>query len=128
MKILVAKEKHATRYLRASTDAELHRSALTLLDERYREGYWYYRPEALKLKTPAMTLEAAEALPAGDVKTLALKEHRLAKSHRQQYEREVADYAAIEAAVKAQDGKAAWAILRSRRDNEYEDVCLEELE
>lgn len=46
-RIIVAEEKHYTRYLDASTDEALARSALALLTERFNAGYWYSTPDAV---------------------------------------------------------------------------------
>jgi len=49
--ILVAEEKHGTWYWPASTDEELSKSALTILTQRYEQGYWYHDPEILDNET-----------------------------------------------------------------------------
>jgi hypothetical protein len=127
MKIMVADEKHVTRYLRASTQAELEASALKLLTERHADGYWYVAPDEPTFKA-STTLEQAQALPEGPIRVAALGEHAKMKRGLIQYEQDLADYKKIIDAVERKDGKLAWECLRARRDYEYENVKLEELE
>lgn len=125
--VLVAEEKHCTRYLRAGNLQELEASALKLLKERFDEGYWYYEPKK-EPTAPAISKEAAEKLPEGNVKKLALQEIR-------QYERALAENAdardfwtQLKKALDEKDGKLAYKLLHARRDYEYENVEFETLE
>lgn len=43
--VLVCDEKYGNRYLPAKDDAEMFRSALKVLGERLKDGYWYTKPD-----------------------------------------------------------------------------------
>lgn len=45
--VLVTREKHGDYYYPASTDEELAASALQILTERDKEGYWYHDPDKM---------------------------------------------------------------------------------
>lgn len=125
--VMVATEKHSTRYMNALTKEALFASALKLLKERYKAGYWYFEPDEVTEK-PAVPMEQAKALPEGALKNMALKEHEVHKRALQQYEYDKQLFQNIKDAVKANDGESALEILLSRGDYEYERVTLENLE
>lgn len=125
--VLVAKEKHSTRYMKALDRETLLASALKLLKERFKEGYWYYEPEK-PTKKPSVPLEQAQALPNGALKNMALQEHEDVKHALAQYAYDLEVHESIKKAVKSNDGEAALEILLSRSDYEYEHIDLENLE
>lgn len=45
--VLVTKEKHGDYFYPAATDEELAASALQILTERDKEGYWYHDPDKM---------------------------------------------------------------------------------
>lgn len=47
--VLVTDEKHGNSYYDASTPELLAASALTILRDRFNDGYWYYEPKAPEL-------------------------------------------------------------------------------
>jgi hypothetical protein len=145
MQIVIAEEKHATRYLDASDDQALARSALKLLTERLQAGYWYHEPEVLFEPAPGeelLTQEQVDALP-----TQALRDQEAAKVTRagrrgraeQDYRRW---YDEVKRFVETKDlsmvtvGRGrferlvpkVWLLLEERSDYEYESVELEGVE
>jgi len=125
--ILVATEKHGTRYFDASTDEQLHRAALKLLAERKEMG-WYYDPKPPDDAAPELTEEQIEALPDGKVKDAAVQQHLKYKATIRRYKDEHAEYLRMEKALAEQDGRAAWVFLQVHADFEYEQVELVKLE
>ena len=148
-RIIVAKEKHESRYLDASTDEAWAKSALALLSERFKDGYWYYDPFAdnsdysvkarqARSQLLEMTEEAITALPASVAEDLR-KKIESARRDLKEDEKAKAQYDEIKEVVEKQDlswvgvGKRwaqprAWSLLMARREYEYERVGLEEVE
>lgn len=131
MRVLVAKEKHGTRMIDAE---DIGAAALKLLTERFEEGYWYLDPEqeehpfSLKLREER---DALLALPDEEVAKLpdAVKRERArAEADLAEDKRQHEEYEEIKRAIEERDGDAAWRILQSRREHEYEYVELDEVE
>lgn len=124
-RILIVKEKHGDRYFVINSRADLHRAALKIVKERYDHGYWYHAPKRKEdIAKPAYSKKEIEQLKG------AAKEAALAELRR--YERELKyhkiaeeQYALALAAVKENDGEAAYELLDWRRDCEYEGFELE---
>ena len=147
-RIIVAEEKHATRYLEATTDEDWARNALALLTQRFRSGNWYYDPfedmneysvrsRNKRQQLLGMTKEKIDALPLLVQEDLR-KKIKEAVADFQEDERVRADYLEIKRAVETQDlswwgkGRMArpvvWDLLTRRSDHEYEHVELESVE
>ncbi len=125
--VLVAQEKHGTRYFDATTEEAAHKSALALLAERFKLK-WYYGPgDAPKPPQGLPSADEIKAMPEGKLKHAALQMLNGYRRDCRDYEQAVEDYKDIQAAIKAKDGAKALKILRDR-DGEYESVRLEPLE
>jgi len=125
--ILVAYEKHSTRFLKAGNIEELRQSALKLVKERMDPDYpWYYKPEPVM--DNALSEKAIEMLPAGRVKDLAVQEAKQLKRDLAQYEIDLEAWNMVQECVKNNDEKLAFTILMNRRNGEYERVEFENLE
>ena len=147
-RIIVAKEKHETRYLDASTDEAWARSALALLTERFNEGYWYYDPYAdmhefsvkhrkEREELLSMSEEAIAALPEG-LREDVLAKVKTAKRDKAEDDKARSQYLEIKKVVESKDlswqgvGQRwakpnAWALLMARTEYEYERVGLREV-
>lgn len=131
-RILVAKEKHATRYFDASTEAALYAAALKLLKERMHPSYGYihapgkasecYKAEDL------LTDEQIAALPSAALQGSATRMRDAARRDKALYEEALIQWGEALVARQSKDGRAAWEILRARDGNEYERVRFEYLE
>lgn len=67
MRILVAVEKHSTRYLAANTDEELEASARKLIEERLDRGYYCDEEDkvAARLVLEGLGIKKRKRLPGG---------------------------------------------------------------
>lgn len=153
--VLVCYEKHGERYWDATSPEALARSALAILTERWKEGYWYSDPDddglgdsewaekrrAEIAKARALSREEIEALPTSARQAVI----SLRRESRQQVERDrrARDwYERAKRVVEEQDlgtvtvGRnrfarevpEAWVLLEERSDCEYERVAVEVLE
>lgn len=122
---LVAQEKHGTRVFDATTETALHKSALALVAERLKIG-WYYEPE--EPKKPELTKEQVEALPEGKIRKEAKRQHRDYRQELEEHEEDVEFWQNVQTALETQDGALAWKCLQHRDDHEYEQVYLTTLE
>jgi|SRR5271155_698784 len=126
--LLVFKEKHGRRHFHVIDDKALLRAALHVLTERHKEGYWYPKPETSEKPHPPDVAEAdIEKLPTS-LRETAKEALRNFQDWLAAYEKEVSKYADIVKAVATKDGRAAWTILRDRRNYEYEGFELESYE
>ena len=134
MKILIAKEKHETRYLDASTNEAFAKSALKILTERLERG-WYLEPRPPKTNL-LLSKEEAEALPE-PYRTQELKYHKQHKIAHDAYQYELDWYNQMLQVTRAQDTgfttskypmPKAWALLADRLDYEYEEIRIEDVE
>lgn len=124
--ILLLKEKHGDRAFDATTVEALHKSALAIVKERLNEQ-WYYEPEN-DSTPPEMTEAAIAALPNGPIKQAGLLAWVRYKTELQEYKIAQGDWQLVQDAIKNNDGKAAWDIIRSRQDHEYENYRLIRIE
>ncbi len=127
-RIIVVTEKHGTRYFAADTKDQLHASALKILSERLTDGYWYAEPE--KPTQPVLLSDEQIAMLPKDSSTRihAEDERKVYRRAVRNYEEDLLRYNAIRKAVADKDGAAAWKVLQSRTDHEYEGCDLETLE
>lgn len=128
-RILVETGKHEHRYFNATTEEQLYAAALKLLKERMHPRYGYIqKPDKPRSAGPAVTKEQASQLPDGKVKTMALRELDDYAREQLEYTDALAEYQEAERALRESDGKAAWEVIDGRRDHEYEEVRLVDLE
>lgn len=141
MQIIVATEKHCTRYLDASTPEALAKSALKLLTERWNAGYWYHEPSVMYPETPILSEEEIAALPE-HLRSAAKTANARAKRDQDERVRAQDWYDQARQIVADQDlghflfGRKqherqvskAWHLLDMRGDYEYEAVELESVE
>lgn len=141
MQIIVAWEKHQTRYLDASSPRAWALSSLALLRERYAQSEYLTPDEMFPPRSDSerpLNDEALEALPA-DMRADLLR--RRERDQRDEHERDAYSrwfeqmLAAVEAdepvMLTARSGAqvpAAWRLLQFRSEYEYEGVSLERLE
>ncbi len=133
MKILIAKEKHSTRYFDASTNELLHRACVKLLKERL-EADWYHAG------TPPdehcyMSIEAIDKLPAHlqsaarrtntEIKQ-ASDRHAVAES----FLKSVQEIIQIDKPLlgNRRGDLMSWLLLEHRNEYEYEKVRIESIE
>ncbi len=116
--ILAFREKHGTRYFWALTQEQLYKHCLTILTNRFEQG-WYYCPTD-KETQPEISLEQIEQLPEGTIKNAALKQYKNWERTRQANKDAREDYELIKYAIEAQNGQQAFWSLDTRSDHEYE--------
>ena len=124
--VVVCREKHGNRSYAAPEEATLHKVALMILGGRLKEGYWYYKPAPKdKPKAPDYTDPTEINSLRGEIKAKAVSALRSYQAALAAHNQEIEAFDEIQRAVKDQDGKLAWKILRFRSDGEYEGVALE---
>jgi hypothetical protein len=125
-RLLVFKEKHGERNFYIPDDATLFKAALKVLTDRFKEGYWYYKPEDPP-KAPDFTKEQVASMPESMRADATKKLMKHAEAMRY-YVREVEDYNDAVKAVNTKDGRLAWQSLRNSSGGEYQGCSLERLE
>jgi hypothetical protein len=122
--LLVFKEKHGDRHYHTPNDKTLFRVALAVLTERWEEGCWYYGPDEEAPVAPDVEEKDIPTLPRSlqIEATAKIRDYHRQKSEWDDLTREYED---IQVAVKTEDGRLAWRILRDRSSAEYEGVRLE---
>jgi len=129
-RILVAHEKHATRFFDARTDKALYASALKLIKERIDPEYGYIQdpgPMEEWVHVEALSDEQIANLPES-YRLDALRKRKERNREILDWEKFKADYNDAKKAVKTRDGKLAFEVLKRRQDHEYENVEIEYLE
>lgn len=127
--VIVATGDGDTRYLDATSEAAFHRSALSLLRERFAAGY--YREVEPEESAPPVELddETVAGLDPGS-EVIRLHEQQVSARNRWLQERS-AYYRWRQRALSAlerEDGALAWQCLKRRSGYEYEGVRLERIE
>ncbi len=127
IRILVLKEKHDTTFLNASTNAKLHKAALSVVKARLHPDWGYYYdpvlPEPINL-----TLEDINKLPDGRGKAALVKQFNAHLKEMEEYRNDQYTYDRAVRAAAQNDGAEAWLILTARSDYEYEGVYLSEVQ
>ncbi len=126
--IITFNEKHGNSVYACPTEAHLHAVALSVLTDRCDPKYTYYwNPSAdsnkereYGTKAPDMSLEAAEALPAGSIRDAALHQHKLWKADQDRAAQAQEFWDSAQRAMAERDGALAWILLEQRGDHEYE--------
>lgn len=126
MRILVLEEKHGTTFLNASTDAKLHKAALSVVKSRLDPEYGFYCEEDPP-ESENITQADIDKLPDGRGKNLLVAQLKNYERDLKEYEQINQNYSNAKKAVKTHDGKTAWRILQSRSGWEYEGVYLAEV-
>ena len=126
-KILIAEEKHGTRYFDASTPEALNAAAFSLLKERWDEGYWYYLGDPPENKD-VLPYDQIDSLPTQSLKDSELKRRTQYLRDLHSWQNEEKEYNAIKDCVENNLLDKAWKLLQSRSDGEYEKVEIETLE
>jgi len=123
--VLVFEEKNGKRHFYIENDEALFATALKVLRERNKDGYWWYKPKAPEALD--ITEEQIPNLPKSlqDKATEALKEYKEAL---RAFERDDREYQAIQKAIREKNGQMAWQLLYARRKAEYEAVEIETCE
>lgn len=126
--VLVVSEKHGTTYYYLPDREALGRAALDIVSDRLESewGQFYFDPTDQKPKDPGMTEEEVAALP-GPMKAAGEKLLKRYKEELHQWQKAMALYTDIVAAVEKEDGSLAWDILTRRSHYEYESVRIEKL-
>jgi hypothetical protein len=125
--ILIAKEKHGTRYFDASTPELLAESAFKLLKERWNDGYWYYLDDPPEDKD-VLSEEQIAALPTESLRNQESQKREYFLREQRDWEYLAEKYRAIKDCVENGLKNRAWKLLQNRSDYEYENVELETLE
>lgn len=140
-KIMVVREKHSTRYLKASTLREFCAAALFLLDERWGpDGYWgtadtqikEYEGYIAKIPKPELTVEdlvektgaSAESGIVIDLKGKWQEHRKLVRENTGELDM----YRRIKKAVEERNGLMAAQVLIDRNGYEYESWDFERIE
>lgn len=132
-RILVLKEKHATRFFDIATLDQLHAVALKILAERAKGQYAYIvDPGTFKEASPSTeeynpTDEEIKALPE-PLQAHATTKRAAYRRELRSYQREKEQFTTARKALKDKDGEAAWDILQDRDGYEYEGFRIEYLE
>lgn len=129
--VLILKDKHCTRVFRAGSEEELYASALKILKERSTGDYAYItdpREDGSYGKEPEVSREQIAALPKGGLRTAGEEQWKQYDLEQGYYKKECESWDLAQKALAEKDGKAAFAVLRRRRDYEYEGFDITELE
>jgi hypothetical protein len=126
--ILVAEEKHGTRYFDAATKEILCKSALKLLKERYDQDYWYGPGKKPERPSDLPSNDDIKNMPDGILKKTAISMLKRYNSELQYFLQEEEFFENVKKAVDNEDGELAWECLYDHRDGEYQGVKLELLE
>jgi hypothetical protein len=125
--ILIAKEKHGTRYFDASTPELLAESAFKLLKERWDDGYWYCLDDPPEDKD-VLSEEQIAALPTESLRNQESQKRKNYLRKLYDWQDNAEEYKAIENCIENCLKDKAWKLLQNRRNYEYENVELETLE
>lgn len=130
--ILIAKEKHGTRYFDASTPEALALSSFKLLKERWNNGNgWYWLDDPPEDKD-VLSEEQIAALPSETLRAseTAKRNQYLCDLKNWEYDKEEYDEIknCIESGQQNNLKNRAWRILNARNGCEYESVQLQTLE
>ena len=119
-KILICRDKHSDNIYSVPTLTELYKVALHILEYRFENGYF----QKTTLPKPLdYTKEDIEKMPESFRKeaTEKLKSNERYIQSAREVNRE---YDNAKNALKNNNGSESWEIIRSRNDNEYEQIEL----
>jgi len=120
--IIIFKEKHGERIFDASTYASKCNACLQIFNERYKEGYWYDKPEDLgeAPTQPDITREQANGMQDQTLKASILKRWTDYERQLKQHTEDLKSAKAAQEIYEDQDAVRAYNYLKSRADYEYE--------
>lgn len=124
-KLLILQEKHDPGYFLINDIDALLRAAVKVVTERHKER-WYYQPEEPKLKEEVPD-DVMDRLPEA-LRKKAKDDKHSNKSNMKRYQKALDLWNLIQKAVTEQDGMAAFQVLDDRKDHEYENWHLEDIE
>lgn len=123
-KLLILKDKHENdHYLINDIDALL-RAALMIVAVRIEQRY-YFEPKREKL-IEEVPDDVVDKLPEA-IKKKALSDKSSNKYADKRYQRELETWEMIQKALQEKDGIAAFQVIDSRKDHEYEGWSLERI-
>lgn len=127
-RIIVLEEHHGIVYLDASTDVQLEKACLSILQCKWEDGWfkaigWQDEPPP----QPPLTQEQTDQLPEGKVKDFALEEWASYQERLKIYNDEKKEMKLVEKAIKNQDGKLAYRLLKKNPGWYCEDFYLEKV-
>ena len=124
MKILVFKEKHGDRYLKASTPEEIQESCLKVLRERFEDenDMWGYAPDG-NLGDPPMLDDIIDSLPE-PYKQLEKDKKKVYQRRYDEYRKDLHWYGRVKAELENPAGDA-YKLLRWRADYQHEGFWIE---
>jgi hypothetical protein len=122
--ILILHEKHGDVHVAIPTVEVLYAAALQIVKSRFAEG-WYCEPE--KPEDPEISLDEIERTINTAVQAVLREEANKYQRNLKQYNVDQAEYDRILDAVKNEDGRLAWPIIRDHNDYEYEGWEIVEL-
>jgi hypothetical protein len=125
--LIILHEKHGTRNVVSESSDGFFKFFLELLKDRKDFGYFHEPDEP---QSPSMSEDAANALPAGPVKKMALAEIENYKQSLRFYKNDRNEFLTVNKALEEGNGRLAYSILKSRSDMgaEYEEMTVEEPE
>lgn len=116
--ILVFKEKHGELYFAIPDLKALYDVANIVLKVRFEQGYFEAPDDLTPIDT---TLDEINAIKSATIKERLLDEYNDYQKRLKNHNQEKAEYDRIAKAVKDNDGRIAWSIIRDRNDHEYEE-------
>ena len=136
--VIVCKEKHSTRYHKASSKETFIASCLRILKERVEEPRWWYGETQTLSEfydymkkcdlVPSLTEEQTLALPEGKAKKAAQDEWKYYNKCLRKHNEHNEFILNAQEAVANGDGLWAYQLLEDRAVHEYEDFSIEEVE
>lgn len=123
MRILVVHGEYADEYYDATTDGDLHRAALRILNCRIEEGYYGNEAANVEPSPPPFSRDDVRAMPFREMAD-AIRAFERHEQNLKVYHCEVALLARVKKIVADGDGAAACSFLRYHRGGLYEKVSL----
>lgn len=123
MRILVVHGEHADEYYDATTDGDLYRVALHILNFRIEEGYYGNESANVEPTPPPFSRDDVRAMPFREMAD-AIQTFERYEQNLKVYHREVALLARVQKIAADGDGAAAWSFLRYNPGGMYESVSL----
>ncbi len=129
--VMVVEEKHATRIFDASSKEAIFRSSLILLKERMKSNSRFYccpNDDYVNSYKPELSQTQIDALPDGNIKNEALNQVKRYNKIKKSFDADIEEWLNINKAIVDKDGEAAFIILETRCDYEYEGFHFTSLE
>lgn len=124
--LLVLKDKHEDSYYLVNDVDALWRTALAILEKRIKDRY-IQEPYALREnQVEEVSDDIIDKLPDA-MRAKAYKDKAYNQKAKTRHDRDVAQWADIQKALKDGNGVLAYEVLRDRKDAEYEGFSFERL-